>query len=392
MPALLTGLPGNATAAAESDFGSFLYLVAREAAAQGVSPSTVNSALRYAQYLPHVIELDRHQPEQVLTFAQYLQKTVSPQRIEHARRELYDNWGLLEAVHRRYGVDPRFIVALWGMESDFGKVMGDYLVLSSLATLGFDGRRGPYFRGELISALRIIDQGNIGPGNMTGSWAGAMGQCQFMPSTFLRYAVDYDGDGRRDIWNDRADVLGSIANFLAHLGWRDGESWGRQVLLPAGFDARWSGLEQRRSTAEWNRIGVRSLDARPLAVHEVEASLVMPDGAGGPALLVYDNFRTIMRWNKSTYFAGAVGYLADAMARRGAYRPQLNEKVRAANGARSRRLGARHRVNCFSWFLSRRMRVTAVWTFLSRRPRDRDLPRWRALRDQWRVVLPGGRL
>lgn len=314
MPAALTGLPGNATAAAAGDFNSFLYLVAREAAAQGISPSTVNIALRYAQYLPHVIELDHHQPEQVLTFAQYLQKTVSPQRIEHARRELYENWGLLEAVHRRYGVDPRFIVALWGMESDFGKVMGDYLVLSSLATLGFDGRRGPYFRGELISALRIIDQRNVGPGNMTGSWAGAMGQCQFMPSTFLRYAVDYDGGGRRDIWNNRADVLGSIANFLGRLGWRDGESWGRQVLLPPGFDARWSGLEQRRSTVEWNRIGVRSLDARPLAAHEVEASLVMPDGAGGPALLVYDNFRTIMRWNKSTYFAGAVGYLADAMA------------------------------------------------------------------------------
>jgi membrane-bound lytic murein transglycosylase B len=199
------------------------------------------------------------------------------------------------------------------MESDFGKITGNYLVVASLATLGFDGRRGSYFRGELISALRIIDQGNVGPGNMNGSWAGAMGQCQFMPSTFLRYAVDFDGDGRRDIWNDRADVLGSIANFLSHLGWRDGESWGDQVVLPPGFDARWSGLEQRRPAAEWVRMGVRSLDARPLTVRELEASIVMPDGTDGPALLVYDNFRTIMRWNKSTYFAGAVGYLADAM-------------------------------------------------------------------------------
>jgi peptidoglycan lytic transglycosylase B len=314
MPAVTLGLPTAARAAGEGDFYSFLYLVGREAAAQGVRPSTVDLALRYAQYLPHVIELDRHQPEQLLTFAQYLQKTVSPQRIENARRALYDDWGLLEAVHRRYGVDPRVIVALWGMESDFGKITGNYLVVASLATLGFDGRRGSYFRGELISALRIIDGGNVGPGNMNGSWAGAMGQCQFMPSTFLRYAVDYDGDGRRDIWNDRADVLGSIANFLSHLGWRDGEGWGRQVLLPPGFDARWSGLEQRRPTAEWIRMGVRGLDARPLAVRDVEASLVMPDGADGPALLVYDNFRTIMRWNKSTYFAGAVGYLTDAMA------------------------------------------------------------------------------
>ena len=312
VPASIVGQTAKA-AAAESEFYSFLYSVAREATAHGVSSSTIDLALRYAQYLPHVIELDRHQPEQLLTFTQYLQKTVSPQRIENARRALYDNWGLLEAVHRRYGVDPRFIVALWGMESDFGKITGNYLVVAALATLGFEGRRGSYFRGELISALRIIDGGNVGPGNMTGSWAGAMGQCQFMPSTFLSYAVDFDGDGRRDIWNDRADVLGSTANFLAHLGWRDGETWGRRVLLPAGFDTRWSGLGVRRPTDEWSRMGIRAIDARPLEVPEIEASLVMPDGADGPALLVYDNFRTIMRWNKSTYFAGAVGYLADAM-------------------------------------------------------------------------------
>ena len=148
---------------------------------------------------------------------------------------------------------------------------------------------------------------------MTGSWAGAMGQCQFMPSTFLGYAVDYDGDGRRNIWTDRADVLASIANFIAHLGWRNGETWGRSVLLPAGFDARYTGLGVRRPTAEWGRLGVRSADAGPLSAREIEASLVLPDGSDGPALLVYDNFRTIMRWNKSTYFAAAVGYLADRM-------------------------------------------------------------------------------
>ena len=309
-PALLMGAPVKA---AEGDFYSFLYLVRREAAAQGIRTSTVDLALRSAQYLPHVIELDRHQPEQVLTFAQYLQKTVSPQRIENARRALFDNRSLLDAVWRSYNVEPRFIVALWGMESDFGKITGNYMVVSSLATLGFDGRRGPYFRSELISALRIIDEGNVGVGGMTGSWAGALGLCLFMPSNFLRYAVDYDGDGRRDIWNDRADVLGSIANFLGHLGWRNGESWGRRVLLPPGFDERSTGLDFKRATGEWSRMGVRSIDARPLGAQEIEASLVMPDGAGGPALLVYDNFRTIMRWNKSTYFAGAVGYLADAM-------------------------------------------------------------------------------
>jgi membrane-bound lytic murein transglycosylase B len=300
-------------AAADGDFSAFLSTVRREAAAQGIRLATLDQALGAAQYLSHVIELDRHQPEQVLTFAQYLQKTVSPQRQENARRALFDNSALLYSVRRRFDVEPRFIVALWGLESDFGQVTGNYMVVSSLATLGFDGRRGPYFRGELISALRIIDEGDIGVGDMFGSWAGAMGQCQFMPSTFLRYAVDFDGAGRRDIWHDRADVLGSIANFLAHLGWRNGETWGREVLLPPGFDVSRSGLDLVRPTQEWDRMGVRGVDARPLTAGGSEASLVLPDGADGPALLVYDNFRTIMRWNKSTYFAAAVGYLADSM-------------------------------------------------------------------------------
>lgn len=301
-------------AAAQDDFYAFLSAVRREAAARGIRSATIEEALGAVQYLPHVIELDRHQPEQVLTFSQYLQKTVSPERRQNARRNLAENRTLLEAVARRFAVEPRFIVALWGLESDFGEITGNYIVISSLATLGFDGRRGSYFRGELISALRIIDAGDIGVGDMFGSWAGAMGQCQFMPSTFLGYAIDFNGDGRRDIWRDRADVFGSIANFLAHLGWRNGQSWGRPVLLPPGFDVGRTGLDVVRSTEEWNRMGVRGLDSHPVAARATAASLVLPGGAEGPALLVYDNFRTIMRWNKSTYFAAAVGYLADSMA------------------------------------------------------------------------------
>jgi membrane-bound lytic murein transglycosylase B len=162
--------------------------------------------------------------------------------------------------------------------------------------------------------LRIIDGGNVRPADMLGSWAGAMGQCQFMPSTFLNYAVDFDGDGRRDIWNDRADVLASIANYIARLGWRGDQGWGAEVALPQNFDTRYSGLNIRRPVGEWGRLGIRPLSA-PLARHDMEASLVLPDGAGGPALLVYDNFRAIMRWNKSTFFAAAVGYLADSLGR-----------------------------------------------------------------------------
>jgi membrane-bound lytic murein transglycosylase B len=310
-----SGAAGSAKAALEGDFYAFLFAVRRDATAQGIRLSTIERALRNAEFLSHVIELDRKQPERQLTFAEYLEKVVTADRMDNARRHLAENRVLLDGIWRRYYVDPRVIVALWGIESDFGKVMGDYAVVSALATLGYDGRRSTYFRGELISALRIIDQGHIGADNMKGSWAGAMGQCQFMPSTFLGYAVDYDGDGRRDIWNDRADVLASIANYLARLGWRGGEGWGREVMLPAGFDIRLSGLEVKRPLGEWSRLGVRGADGGPLAAREWEASLVMPDGEGGPVFLVYDNFRTIMRWNKSTYFAAAVGYLADSMAR-----------------------------------------------------------------------------
>ena len=310
-----SGLVPGLARAAEGDFYSFLAGVRRDAAAQGIRTPTVDSALRSAQFLPHVVELDRKQPEQVLTFSDYLDKVVTPQRKEDARRELAANRPLLDGIWRRYGVEPPIVVALWGLESDFGRITGNYSVISALATLAYDGRRSSYFRSELIAALRILDQGHIRVEAMTGSWAGAMGQCQFMPSSFLSYAVDYDGDGRRDIWNDRADVLASIANYISRLGWRGGESWGREVLVPPGLDPSVAGLELRRPTGEWGRLGVRSVDARPLVGRESEASLVLPDGANGPALLVYDNFRVIMKWNKSTYFAASVGYLADSMVR-----------------------------------------------------------------------------
>jgi membrane-bound lytic murein transglycosylase B len=310
-----SGVAARSAGAGEGDFYAFLSGVRRDAAAQGIRAATVEVALRNTQYLPHVIELDRKQPERTMTFGEYLEKVVTSQRMDGARTQLAENRTLLDGIWRRFNVEPRFVVALWGIESDFGKVMGNYAVVSALATLAYDGRRSSYFRGELISALRILDQGHIRADNMTGSWAGAMGQCQFMPSTFLGYAVDYDGDGRKDIWNDRADALASIANFISRLGWRGGEGWGREVMLPAGFDARSTGLDVKRPTGEWSRLGVRSIDAGPLAGREGDASLVMPDGASGPAYLVYDNFRTIMKWNKSTYFATAVGYLADSMAR-----------------------------------------------------------------------------
>jgi membrane-bound lytic murein transglycosylase B len=314
-PLLALPLGGGMAMAAESDFYSFLAGLRRDALAQGVRPGTVDLAFRYIQYLPHVIELDQHQPDHVLTFAEFIAKVVNPQRIEDARSHLAENWTLLQRVQQRFGVQPRFIVALWGIESDFGKTQGSYSVPSALATLAYEGRRGPMFRSELITALRILDQGHIRPENMLGSWAGAMGQCQFMPSTFLSYAVDFDGDGRRDIWNDRADVLGSIANYLARLGWRGNESWGREVAVPSNFDTRYSGLENRRPIVDWMRLGVRSFGAPLTGREAVQASLLLPDGLGGRALLVFDNFRATMRWNKSVKFAAAVGMIADGIGR-----------------------------------------------------------------------------
>jgi membrane-bound lytic murein transglycosylase B len=314
-PLLGVPLGGGTAVAAGSDFNGFLAGLRHDALASGIRPATVDLAFRYIQFLPRVIELDQRQPDHTLTFAEFMNKVVTPQRIEDARRNLAENSGLLQRVQQRFNVQPRFIVALWGVESDFGKTQGSYSVPAALATLAYEGRRGPMFRGELITSLKILDQGHIRAENMLGSWAGAMGQCQFMPSTFLSYAVDFDGDGRRDIWNNRADVLGSIANYLARLGWRGNESWGREVAVPGNFDSRLAGIDSRRPLAEWIRMGVRSVGAPLTGREAAEASLLLPDGLGGRALLVFDNFRATMRWNKSVKFAASVGMIADGIDR-----------------------------------------------------------------------------
>jgi membrane-bound lytic murein transglycosylase B len=313
---LAVPLGGGIAAAAGSDFQGFLAGVQRDAAAQGVRPATIQAAFRYIQFLPKVVELDRRQPEHKMTFGEYLQKVVTQQRLDDARQHLVENSALLQQVRQRFNVQPRFVVALWGVESDFGRTMGSYFVPAALATLAYEGRRGPMFRAELLASLKILDQGNVRVDNMVGSWAGAMGQCQFMPTTFLQYAVDFNGDGRRDIWTERSDVLASIAHYVSRLGWRGNESWGRQVVVPGNFDSRLAGLESRRTPAEWAHLGVRPAGTQPFTGREPAGSLVFPDGAGsGTALLVYDNFRAIKKWNNSTYFAAAVGYIADSIDR-----------------------------------------------------------------------------
>jgi len=306
-------LQARSVRAAEVDFGTWLAGVRQEAVAQGLRPQSVTRALAGVHPIDRVLELDRHQPETTLTFEQYIDLVVSPQRLQQGRQKLAEHRALLEQVSRRYAVQPRFIVALWGIESNYGKGSGEFPEISALATLAYDGRRSTYFRKELMAAIKIVDQGWVRPEDMLGSWAGAMGQCQFMPSSFLRFAVSFNDDGRRDIWHRNEDIFASIANYLAQSGWHGDETWGRRVLLPTGFDASLAGLNNRKSPAEWQKLGIRALDGRDLVSREREASLILPDGPDGAALLAFDNFRTTLKWNNSSFFAAAVGYLADGV-------------------------------------------------------------------------------
>lgn len=297
-------------------FADFLDGVRAEALGKGIKPQTLDSALAKVTHIDRVIELDRKQPEFTLTFDSYLERILTPARIAEGKRKLAENKALLHQVAIRYGVQPKFVVALWGIETNFGKNTGGMSVVSSLATLAYDGRRSKYFRTELMNALTILDQGHITPAAMTGSWAGAMGQCQFMPSTFLKFAVDWDGDGKRNIWTDRADALASAANYLSSEGWKGDQTWGRAVRLPAHFAPNLLGLDTRKSLKDWSALGVKGADGKALPHRDLMASVVLAEGTKGPAFLVYDNFRTVMKWNRSTFFALAAGHLADRIGGR----------------------------------------------------------------------------
>lgn len=284
------------------------------ARSEGVPQPVLDSSLAKVQYSAKVIELDRQQPEFTTTFADYLTRRVTEQRVEQGRALLDKHSDLLPRIAKEYGVPAHYLVAFWGLETNFGSFFGRMSVLDSLATLACDPRRSSYFSRELMAALKIIDEGAVAPAQMEGSWAGAMGHVQFMPSVFLRYAVDYDNDGRRDLWGSLPDALASGANFLNHLGWRPGARWGREVRLPKDFPYLEAGLDTRKPLAEWRLLGVRKADGGALPIADFEASLLVPAGHNGPAFLVYENFKTIMGWNQSEYYALAVGLLADRIA------------------------------------------------------------------------------
>ncbi len=302
------------TIAAGPAFDAWLAGLRQEAAAKGVSNPTLDAALKGLQPIQEIIDLEHKQPERTMTFVEYRSRVVNAQRVAKGQEMLAEYRPLLNKVATTYGVQPQYIVALWGVETDYGRYTGGYPVVAALATLAYAGERQDMFRNELIDALKIVDEKDVAPEVMTGSWAGAMGQCQFMPSTFLGYAVDFDGSGRRDIWADQADVFASMANYLASLHWTAGQSWGWEVRLPAGFDEYLIGLKVQKQAGEWQALGVRNLDGSNLAAVDVPLSVVAPDGPSGPGYLVYPNFQVIMKWNRSTYFATTVGLLADRIA------------------------------------------------------------------------------
>jgi len=302
-----------------TDFQQWLAKFKEEAMAAGVSEGTVDRALSGVTPIKRVVELDRRQPELTRTFWTYSDKRVTPERIRRGREELAKNRPLLNLVSRHYGVQPHFLVALWALESNFGDNTGGFEAISALATLAYDNRRSAFFRKELLTLLEAMDQGDIRI-DAKSSWAGAMGQPQFMPTTYKAYAVDFDGNGRRDLWGSLADVFGSAANYLKSAGWRANETWGREVLLPPGFDYTLAELDIRKPVSEWAALGVRDARGRPLPNPAVEASIILPGGVyGAPAFMVYPNFLAIMAWNRSILYAIAVGHLAERIAGEGPF-------------------------------------------------------------------------
>lgn len=318
--ALWLGMTSTLAGEAQPDFATWLAGVRSDALAHGIKAETLDQALGGIAPIDRVLELDRKQPEFTLTFDQYEGHVVSPGRVASGREQMALHKALLSAIAKRYGVPPRVIVAMWGIETDYGRLTGGFSVIPALATLAYDGRRSQYFRGELMNALEIIDKG-VPASRLRGSWAGAMGQCQFMPSTYLKYARAWNRGGIPDIWANQADVFASAANYLAQLGWNGRQGWGRAVTLPGnGLDPQMFGLETHKSLTQWRRLGIRMANGKPLPARgDIQASLVRAEtGKGddvghGQPYLVYDNFHVLMKWNRSLFFGLAAGTLADRL-------------------------------------------------------------------------------
>ncbi|MDD1013804.1 lytic murein transglycosylase [Pseudomonas rubra] len=283
----------------------------QQALQAGINPTTFDRAFLGVTPDMDVIKADRSQPEFARPVWEYLDGALSPLRVRNGKGLLEKHAVLLSQIEQRYGVDRNVLVSVWGMESNFGQFQGNKSVIRSLATLAYEGRRPVFAQAQLIAALQILQNGDIQPDAMKGSWAGAMGQTQFIPTTYNTHAVDFDGDGRRDIWNSSADALASTAHYLQSSGWKRGEPWGFEVQLAPGFDYWLADGSQRKTVAEWMQLGLKlPTGARaPAGSEQLSAALLLPAGYRGPAFLVLDNFRAILKYNNSSSYAMAVGLL-----------------------------------------------------------------------------------
>ncbi|QDY70884.1 lytic murein transglycosylase [Qingshengfaniella alkalisoli] len=310
-PSSDTPLDASMRPQANSGYDAWVASFRSRALSSGISTSTVDTAFRGSGYLPGVIERDRNQTEFTRTLEDYLAIAASDKKVSNGRQKLRQYSGVLSRIESRYGVEPQVVVAVWGMESSYGERRGNIPVVSALSTLAYDGRRGSFFESQLIAALRILQNGDTTVANMTGSWAGAMGHTQFIPTSYLAYAVDFTGDGRRDIWsNDPTDSLASTAAYLSRSGWRHGQPWGMEVRLPAGFNMGLTGRGTKRSPSSWASMGVRDVNGRPVPDHG-QASIIIPQGTNGPAFMTFDNFTVITRYNNAEKYVIGVGHLSD---------------------------------------------------------------------------------
>jgi membrane-bound lytic murein transglycosylase B len=312
--ALLIASASINSAYANEQFASCTAVLADKAKQEGVSQQTIDDVFPRLVHQDRVIELDRSQPEFVQTFPGYFSKRVTDWRTQKGKEMYAKHEALLHKLSDKYGVPPHYLLAFWGLETNFGSYKGKMPVLDSLATLACDKRRSKYFTQEFLVAVKLMEREKLQKEDMIGSWAGAMGHTQFMPSAYTHYAIDGDGDGQINLWASEEDALSSAANFLASLGWERSFRWGREVQLPENFDYQESGYKNRKSLSEWNAQGVKKADGSALGEDDTTAYVIVPAGHNGPAFIAYKNFRVIMRWNNSEFYAIAVGVLADRIA------------------------------------------------------------------------------
>ena len=301
------------TVSSQAGFGNWIAGFRGRALAQGIKAPVFDAAFHGVTFNTEVIEKDRNQSEFTKAIWDYLDSAVSDKRVANGQAALKQHRKLLAQIEAQFGVDKEVVVAIWGLESAYGENRGNRPLIESLATLAYDGRRGAFFEAQLVAALKIIQAGNVDPGEMTGSWAGAMGHTQFIPTSYLAFAVDFTGDGRRDIWSDNpADALASTAAYLARSGWQAGQPWGVEVQLPADFEFGLSGERVKKSAAEWAARGVRDVDGGRVGDHG-PASILLPAGARGAAFMIFANFRAIERYNAADAYVIGVGHLADRL-------------------------------------------------------------------------------